>query len=191
LLSGVLGCGTCGWHLSAQHTQQRNKGADANAIQYNCRKCFRCGVREHHVKPIVLRLVGGRLAQSDATDLMRAAQHDSAEAEQIRQKIATLTSRLDELAAERGAGLLTGRQLQIASEVVQRELDAIEAERRDSDKVRVFDGIRLGTPHAVKDVEKLSGDRLRAVIDVLMDITIAPATKRGVFDPERVEVTWK
>ncbi len=185
LLSGVLRCGNCKeWHLTAQHT-------DKGTIQYNCRKCFKCGIAEHCLKPVVLGLVGGRLAKPDAADLLRGQEHDSAEAEEIRQKVAVLTTRLDEIAAERGEGLLTGRQALVASQVVQRQLDAIEAQRRDQDKVRVFDGIRLGTPDAIKDVENLTPDRLRAVIDVLMVITIAPANKSGnVFNPDRVKVKW-
>jgi DNA invertase Pin-like site-specific DNA recombinase len=187
LLSGALNCGNCNeWHLTAQYT---SKGT----VQYNCRNCFKCGIAEHHMKPIVLGAVGGRLAMPDAVDLLRGQEHDTTEAEDTRQKIATLNARLDELAVERGMGLLTARQLQIASEVVQRELDKIEAERRDRDKVRVFDGIRLGTPLAVKDIEKLSPGRLRAVIDVLMTVTIAPAVKQGsnIFYPDRVQIAWK
>jgi hypothetical protein len=41
-------------------------------------------------------------------------------------------------------------------------------------------------------VEKLSPDRLRAMIDVLMTVTVAPVGKGyRVFNPDRVDVVWK
>ena len=142
--------------------------------------------------PIILGLVGGRLAKPDAADLLHDTKHDEADAEEIRQKIATLNDRLVELGVERAQGLLTGTQVRAATEVIEKQLAAIEAARRDRDKVAVFDGIRLGTPDAVKDIDELTPDRLRAVIDVLLEITIAPAGKSGnVFNPERVQVVWR
>jgi DNA invertase Pin-like site-specific DNA recombinase len=193
LLSSVLGCGNCGHHLTAQQTAKKD-------IQYHCKQCHGVGVSGPHVEEAVYKLIGGRLAREDAADLLRSQEHDGAEAEAIRQKISTLTNRLDEIAAERGEGLLTGRQAQVASQVVQRQLDAIEAERRDQDKVRVFDGIRLGTPEAVEDVRGLTADRLRAVIDVLCELTVRPVGKTGgardprtggrVFDDKRIKVKW-
>lgn len=192
LLSGVLGCGNCGHHLTAQQTVKKD-------VQYHCKNCFGIGVAAVHVEKFVLDLIGGRLAKKDAADLLRSKAHDSAEEEAIRQKIGTLNNRLDEIAAERGEGLLTGRQAQVASRVVQRQLDAIEAERRNQDMAHKFDGIRLGTPSAVGDVRALSPDRLRAVIDVLCELTVMPVGKgagvrrgkRGrVFDPERIKVEW-
>lgn len=43
-----------------------------------------------------------------------------------------------------------------------------------------------------EQVEKLSPDRLRAVIEVLMTVTVAPVGKGyRVFNPDRVDVVWK
>ena len=43
-----------------------------------------------------------------------------------------------------------------------------------------------------EQVEKLSPDRLRAVIEVLMTVTVAPVDKGDrVFNPDRVDVVWK
>jgi len=185
LLSGVLGCGNCGYHLTAQHTQR-------GTIVYSCKNCRGCSVAEHHVKPIVLGLFGGRLAKKNAAHLMRCKQHDTAEAERIRQQVRTLNERLAGLGRDYGAGLLTALQVKEATEVINAQLADIEAQRRDADKVRVFDGIRVGTPEAVDDVQTLSRDRLRAVIDVLMAVTVMPSGKRGnVFNPERVQIEWK
>jgi hypothetical protein len=56
----------------------------------------------------------------------------------------------------------------------------------------VFEGIPLGTPEAADAVKRLSPDCFRAVLDVLLTVTVAPVGKRGhVFNPERVQVTWR
>ena len=50
----------------------------------------------------------------------------------------------------------------------------------------------LGRPQVVGAVKRLSPDRLRAVVAVLMTVTVAPVGKGGhVFNPERVQVTWR
>ncbi len=94
------------------------------------------------------------------------------------------------MAVERAQGLLTARQVQVASEVVQQQIDALERKEQDQERLRVFDGIPLGTDDAVEAVKQLSPDRFRAVLSVLCTVTIKPVGKVGhVFDPERVEVT--
>lgn len=59
----------------------------------------------------------------------------------------------------------------------------------------VFDGIPLGTSEVAAVVEQLAAeqlDRYRAILDLLMEVTIANTGKRGnVFDPERVKVVWR
>lgn len=187
LLTGVLQCGAegCGGHLSGQWTTQKT-------IAYACKTCRGVSIRAEHVEPLLYELVGRRCAQSDAVDLLKADVQDEAEAEQLRLEKATLYRRLDELAVERAQGLMNGRQLQVASDVVQQQIDAIERKQHDQERLRVFDGIPLGTPEAVAAVQELSADRFRAVIDVLMSVAIAPTGKGGhVFKPERVQVTWR
>jgi len=187
LLTGVLQCGKpdCGGHLSGRQTTQKS-------IAYACQSCHGVSIRAEHVEPLLYKLVGARLAQSDAVDLLKAEIHDEAEAEQLRLEKTTLYRRLDELAVERAQGLMNGRQLQIASEVVQQQITAIERKEQDQERLRVFDGIPLGTPQAVAAVQDLSADRFRAVVNVLMTVSIAPTGKGGhVFKPERVQVTWR
>ena len=193
LSGGVLGCGGCGYHLSGQQT-------GTGQLKYHCTKCFGISVIGEETDKLVLKMIGGRLAKTDAADLLRADEHDTAEAEANRQKITTLNSRLAELGVERAQGLLSAVQVKAASDEIERQLAGIETERRDRDKARIFDGIRVGTPEAVEDIRKLTPDRLRAVIGVLADITVLPigkgkgSTRKGqfgrVFEPDRVRFTW-
>jgi hypothetical protein len=145
--------------------------------------------RACYLEPLIYGLIGGRLAKPDAVDLLRKEAHDAAEAEEIRTEKASLYGRLDEMAVERAQGLLTARQVQVASEVVQQQIDALERKEQDQERLRVFDGIPLGTAAAVEAVKQLSPDRFRAVLSVLCTVTIKPVGKVGhVFDPERVKV---
>jgi len=195
LLSGVLGCGNpdCGHHLTAQHIGD-------GKIQYICKKCHGIGIAGDHVEKLVLKMIGGRLAKTDAEDLLRAEQHDTAAEEKVREQVRLLNERLAGLGRDHGNGLLTALQVKEATDVITAQLGKIEAGRRDRDKIRKFDGIRVGTPEAVDDVKGLSPDRLRAVIDVLAGITVVRSGKgsgirKGLvgreFDPERVKFAWK
>jgi DNA invertase Pin-like site-specific DNA recombinase len=185
LLSGMLVCGRpeCGAKMGAQRTTTGH-------VSYVCTTCYKVSARACYVEPLLYDLIGGRLAKPDAVDLLKKDAHDPVEADEIRTEKATLYGRLDELAVERAQGLMTGRQLQIASEVIQQQIDALERKEQDQERLRVFDGIPLGTADAVKAVKALSPDRFRAVLGVLCTITIKPVGKVGhVFDPERVQVT--
>ena len=56
----------------------------------------------------------------------------------------------------------------------------------------MFDGLPLGQPEVADAVARLSPDRLRAVLDVLMTVTVLQVGKRGrVFNPQRVQVNWR
>lgn len=193
LLSGVLGCGNCGHHLTAQHTGN-------GQIQYNCKKCHSIGIAGVHVEKFVLDLIGERLSRPDAADLLRADEHDTARSEEIREQVRILTERLAGLGRDYGEGLLTAVQVKEATDVINGQLAAIEDGRRDRDKQHKFDGIRLGTAQAAEDVRALSPDRLRAVADVLVELTVMRADKSAglrkgqlgrTFEQDRIRVVWR
>jgi DNA invertase Pin-like site-specific DNA recombinase len=185
LLTGVLRCGKCGDHLTGQWTTRKG-------IRYACRGCHGVSVGAADVEPMVYEYVSGRLAKPDAVDLLRAELHDAAEAEALRTEENTLRSRLNEIADERADGLLTGAQAQRATARINDKLAAIERKQQDQERLRVFDGIPLGTPKVAAAIARLSPDRFRAVIDLLMTVTVMPIGKgRHVFNPDRVRVDPK
>jgi hypothetical protein len=128
----------------------------------------------------------------DAIDLLKAEIHDQAQAETIRDELNTLYAELEQIGVERGQRLLTGPQAKIATNLINEDIAKLEARQHDAERVRVFDGLPLGTPKVGLGVRALSPDRFRAVIDVLMTITVAPVGKGAhVFNPERVQVNWR
>ena len=79
-----------------------------------------------------------------------------------------------------------------ATDRITEQLAAIERREQDAERLRVFDGIPLGTTEVADAVSRLSPDRLRAVLDVLMTVTVMPVGKGGhMFNPERVQVNWR
>jgi DNA invertase Pin-like site-specific DNA recombinase len=185
LLTGVALCGKCGNPLCASwHRDGR--------IIYVCKKCHGISILSDNLLPIVYAVVAGRLAMPDAVDLLKAEQHDTLEAEQLRVERAALLAELDNIGVERADGLLTGKQAKIATDRIGDKLTAIEARQHDQEKLRVFDGLPLGEPEVSNALASLSPDRFRAVLDVLATITVAPVGKGGkIFNPQRVQVTWK
>lgn len=210
LLTGILVCGKCadegveatmGGQVHIKNTggqpgriragETRRPKEKVRRVTYICKQCRGCGISAAHTEAHLVAAVGKRLAREDAVDLLKAEVHDSAAAERLRVEKSNLYTRLDEMAVERAQGLMTGAQLQTATAYVQRQIDAIEAQERDDEKVRVFDGIPLGTDAAVDAVNRLSPDRFRAVLNVLATVTIAPVGRGGkVFREERIDVRW-
>ena len=187
LLTGVLKCGKpgCGGYLSGY---KNTNGIGA----YRCRFCLGVAVRADDAEPWVYEAVVQRLAKPDAVDLLKAELHDAAEAEALRTEENTLRSRLNEIADERADGLLTGAQAQRATARINEKLAAIERRQQDQTRLRVFDGIPLGKPQVATAIQRLSPDRFRAVVDVLMVVTVMPVGKgRHVFNPERMHAEPK
>jgi DNA invertase Pin-like site-specific DNA recombinase len=187
-LTGVLQCGSgkpeC-THLSG-HINLQGK------LCYVCKACRGVSIRAELVEPIIYDLVIGRLSMPDAEDLLRAELHDEAEAQAVRDELNVLYGELEKIGVERGQRLLTGPQAKIATDLINEDIAKLERRQQDQEKVRVFEGLQLGTPKVALGIRALSPDGFRTVVDMLMTITIAPVGKGGkVFNPERVQVAWK
>jgi hypothetical protein len=127
----------------------------------------------------------------DAVDLLETEIHDEAEAEEIRTDLANLYGELDNLAVERAQGLLTGRQVQIATDIINDKITKLLRRQQDQERLRVFDGIPLGKPDTAEKVAELSPDRFRAIVSVVMTPTVMPVGKGGhTFDPDRLKPNW-
>jgi DNA invertase Pin-like site-specific DNA recombinase len=185
LLTGVLGCGKCGHYLSG-HLIGRG------VLEYTCKACGGIAVRAAAVEPLLYDLVVGRLAMPDAVDLLKAEIHDQVQAETIRDELNTLYAEIEQIGVERGQRLLTGPQAKVATDLINEDIAELEARQHDAERIRIFDGLQLGTPKVELGIRALSPDRFRAVLDVLMTITVAPVGKGAhVFNPERVRVLWR
>jgi hypothetical protein len=78
------------------------------------------------------------------------------------------------------------------TQIINADLADIERRRQDQERLRVLDGIPLGTDQVGDAVEALPPDRLCKAIDLLMVVTIKPVGKGNkAFDRERVDIVWK
>jgi hypothetical protein len=195
LLTGLLTCGKCGHHLGGTWTRQQDGGGVR--IAYACKKCRGCSVRAEHVEPVVRELIAGRLAMADAVEILRADHLDEEQTGRLRVQRRTLLTRRGEIADERADGLIDGPSYRRMVERIDREIEAIDAQQSDAEKVRVFEGLPLGTGDVVDAVEALTADRYRAVVAALVSLTIEPVGKGHRpadgqrFDPDRVTVAWR
>ena len=86
---------------------------------------------------------------------------------------------------------MTGEQVKIASDIIKGKIDALEHTEHDQERLRVLDGIPLGTDPAIDAVAELSADRFRAVMRLLVEIKIEGVGKgKHTFDEERIKVRW-
>lgn len=209
LLTGVLRCGKpgCGGYLSGMWVMRPTGGKSgrpkagefkepsgqvAHSITYGCKSCRGVSISAEHVEPMVYAAIAERLARPDAVDLLKVAAHDVAEAERLRAEKQRLYAQIREAEAEYDDGVIDGRRLAARKERVTEKLDTIERRQMDQERLRVFDGLPLGTPDVAERLRALSPDRLRAVIDVLVVFEVAPVGKGGrVFNPDRVSAVWK
>lgn len=207
-LTGVLRCGKpgCDGYLSGHWVMQptggksgrpkagekpKPSGQVAHSITYACKKCRGCSVRAEYVENWLYGTVIGRLVQPDAVNLLLAEIHDEAEAERIRTELIALYGEVDNIGVERGKRLLTGEQAKIATDLVMEEIAGLERRQQDQERLRVFDGIPLGTPEAEPAIKALSPDRFRAVVNMLMAPSVKPVGKSGrVFNSDRLEPNW-
>ncbi len=213
LLTGLLACGKngCGGALAACRTSVatgnapgRPKAGESKPpkhreyrMVYRCKTCFGVAVPANHIEEFARDLVAARLAKPDAVDLLKTEIHDAAEAERLRTEANTLLTRLDEIADERADGLLTGPQARRATERIEAHLAEIDRQQQDSDRLRVFDRLPLGTPEVAAAVDALTADRFRAVLAVLATVTIEPCGRGkrrlvdGGLDTDLITVAWK
>lgn len=213
LLTGVLRCGRdgCDGHLGGQWVMEKTGGKSgrppagqkkephpgtvSHRIAYNCKTCHRCGIRADLVEPLLLDLIAGRLAMPDAVDLLKAEQANPEDAERMRAERLTLLARLDTAADDYADGQLDGRGYARVRERIRDQLDSLDRAEADAELMRVFDGIPLGTPEvadAMADLADNHPDRYRAILDLLLTVTIQPVGKSGKqFKDERVRVSWR
>lgn len=193
MLSGLAVCDVC-------KVPVRGSGSSLGAGR-GTYPAYRCKTGKHVVVNAVVldefigEVVVARLSRPDAAGLF-VARSPGIAAASTRAKV--LRARLDKLADNID---ISERQLARRSKAFQVELDALEQQIAAGGRTTVlgaFAGRDPGTVWAGLDL-----DRRRAVIDVLMTITVRRATPGVVpvdrrwredvpsFDPRRVEITWR
>ena len=189
LLSGLARCGVCGETVSSAGTARIRQDGERRMV-------YRCRTRKHvardarPVDDLVTRLVIGRLSRSDAAELL--VDRDQPDAAALVTEASVIRGRLDELANAYAAGAVDLGQLTTASDVLRARLRATEAKRASSRRAPVL-GALVGAEDVARVWTGLPFERQRAVVDLLMRVTIDPAVQNGArtFDPTLIRIDWK
>jgi len=183
LLTGIALCGVCGATLHA--------GGAAGGY-----RMYRCSGSRGHVgrmaRPIedyVCGVVVARLARPDAAGLMAVI--DGPDTAELRRDADTLRLRLEQVAIEFADGALTAQQLRAATERLRTRLAVVEQELAVTGRVNLLKPL-VGAGDVSVAWQALPVERQRAVIDLLMTVTVQPAGRgTRTFRRETVQVRWR
>ena len=175
LLSGLLRCGTCGGHMSANRRSERTHS-------------YRCSVGGHPMS------IGGALLDDMILQLLiqYTATMDAGEVEQVWPQEAELRF-VEERIASTMQAFTSGS---LPESVAFPLLSGLERQREDmaKDRTRWLGEVRGPVLGGLtrQDWDEMGLDAQRAVAGRLLEaVMIRPATKGRVFDPERVAVVWR
>jgi hypothetical protein len=162
-----------------------------DAPRYQCKSCHGVARKVESVDKFVLDVVAERLSREDAADLV--AKRDAPDLAALRARANGLREQQESWALAQASGDVTLAQVIAFNRKVNTELAEIKAQTEDDGKARILgDVIVVGDRAAVLDkIEGYDLDRQRAIIDVLLSVTILPGQARGKLRTELLPITWK
>lgn len=189
LLSGLARCGVCGQVVTSAGTARIRANGERRTV-------YRCRTRQHVARDarpadaFVTAVVLARLSRPDALALLD--EPDRPDTGALLAEAAEARSRLDGLAAAYAGGAVDLSQLRTGSDALHARLRELEARQASSRRAPVLGGL-VGAEDVEATWDALPFDRRRAVVDLLVEVVILPATVQGarVFDPRLVEITWR
>ncbi len=194
--SGLYLCGVCGGPLTGNTTAGGGPGGRKAA--YRCRVADRDGA-SHVVRGVerldafVVDVLVERLARPDALAASAPPPEDTTP---LHTEAAALRARMDEAARGWAAGVLTQAQLLAATNELRTRLEQVEARVAQTRQGEALEGL-AGAEDVCAAWEAMSLDRRRAVLDLLVTVTVLPREHAGrlpggaYFDPTAVRIEWK
>jgi site-specific DNA recombinase len=178
LLSGLALCGKCGKPMYASPTHE-------GPVVYRC-KTTHLARRLDLVDEVVIATIVGRLAQPDAIDLLSP----DVDLDALRAQVVELRDRRDGLASLLADGLLTAAAVREQASKLTDSIGELEREILAA----TGDGplaTLLGADDVADVWKGLTLTAKRAVINVLMTVTIKPSGKGQRFNPKQIDVEWR
>jgi site-specific DNA recombinase len=178
LLTGIALCGCCGKPMGS------GRATSTGARVYVCKAHHHLSRAGQPCDDLVQAHVVARLARPDARELLVSR---APETVGLHDEAVLLRARLDTLATEFADGELTASQLRTATERIQTKLRAVEGRVVASARALVLTDL-VGVEDVAARWGRLTLDRQRAVVSVLMTVTILPAGRGRGFDPAQVRI---
>jgi site-specific DNA recombinase len=190
LLGGIARCGRCGGGMAravGRTTTTKKGGAKRQPPSYVCSECYRVRRKQEFVDAVVEGIVVGRLQMPDAAQLF--AMGDPAALQEARDTIEAVDARLANAADMFATGDIDALQLTRITERLRGDR-AQAAAALDAALPAAVPANLIG-PDARRVWEGLSMDVKRAVLDILVTVTILPSGSGKAFDTDSVRITWK
>lgn len=188
LLAGLARCGVCDDATTVKSATARSRGQSSTI--YKCRTGAHLGRRAEYCDEFVARVVLERLRRDDARELLSATETPDTESARI--EADSIRSQVKDALRLWKKRLMTTADYESSVEALQAELVVLEERMTDRTRVAALAELLEGDdPEPVW--ERLSWAQRRAVIDVLMTVTILPAGRGNarVFDPTTVRIDWR
>lgn len=183
LLSGLAICGRCGDTTKVFASPMGVK--DDYRMVYRCRTAH-LARNMQAVDEVVVGTILARLAMPDAAALLT----EDVDVSGLRADADALRGKLDELAGLLADGVLTAAGVRETSQRLRAELDVIErdiaAASRSDDAAQL-----LNAPDVAARWATLPLRSRRAIVDMLVTVTLLPSGKGVRFDPEHVRIEWR
>lgn len=186
LLSGIARCGLEDCDGTMRVTNARTHGTRRAPTSYNCRKCNRVRRKKTDVDELVEAVLVARLERPDGPDLLAG---DPAGSREAAERVEALQARLDLAADNYAEGSITANQMTRITAKLRPQLDDARARLRLA--APSPDLARFSAGHVREAWETAAIEIKRAVISMLVDVTILPAGSGGRFDPDSVRIDWR
>jgi len=190
LLGGIARCGRCGGVMVRQvgrMTTTKSGGSKRQPPSYACVECYRVRRKQEDVDAVVEGIVVGRLQMPDAAQLF--TQGDPAALQAARDTVDAIDARMANAADMFAAGDIDAAQLTRITERLRADRAAAAA---DVDKaLPAAVPAELVGANARQVWDGLSMDVKRAILDILVTVTIMPSGSGTTFNPDTVQVVWK
>lgn len=188
LLSGVATCGVCGGPIRVGQSRTSAKRG-GTYLAYRCQQKWCVSRRQDLTDQYVQTAVIAYLSRPDAADLF-SPEDDGGERERAAEAAERVRHRLDEAALAFADGMFTRRQVEEINARLRPELEALEAASAPApDRARALAGL-VGAQDVRAVWEALTPDKRRAVVKMLLAITIHPGRRGNVFSTKELELTW-
>ena len=187
LLSGIARCGICDGPM---RVLVASPGNGRTRDSYVCQFGYHVRRPRLDLDELVTGLVVGRLALPDSAAALTIG--NGAQVQDALAKAAAIRARLDLAADSYADGNIDGRQLARITSKLRPELTQAEHTARAASTAP--DLLDLATPDITRRWDGLPLARQRAVIDLLLKISVDRTTRRGAaarFDPQSIRITWK
>lgn len=205
-----LGSGLYRCHCGAPMKMSSSGATKTQAAQgTKARPTYRCSVDVGHatrdarkLDAYVQDLAIERLSRDDAAELLLPPAPTEEPYEDLAAQANALRAKLDSIAADYAADLMTRKQMLDATALTRKRLEKLNARMAQRTSGSVLASLPLGTPEITEQWPGYHLDKQQAIIDALMTVTVnkgrrgrpagfKPGSTDGYFDPDLIEIDWK